>query len=109
MRTVVPFVTIYAAPRSILIIASVTIKGDSVVREIIKPFTAPKHMPSSRVAIMPIAKGIDEFAKLPPTTPITAITEPTLKSIPPDIIISVMPVAKKKFEEICRNTLRIFL
>ena len=98
-----------ARPLAIFIVARVTINGGIVVFEITRPLNAPETTPITTPTIS--ATGIlIPFLDTNPAeiTPVSAITEPTDKSMPPSIITIVIPHARSILVEICLNTFSIF-
>ena len=80
-----------------------------VVFEITKPLNAPIISPISIPIIIARCILIPYLDTQPAaSTPESAITEPTDRSIPPSIITIVIPQARSIFVDICLNTLKTF-
>jgi len=83
----------FATPRATPNIPKVAINGTTRSRVIARPFTKPTAPPTMIPA--PRATLVDHPALIPRAviTPVSAMAEPTERSIPPLIMIIVMPMA----------------
>src|SRR6266446_5047188 len=97
-----------ATPRATPSIPRVAINGTTrsrvIARPLLRPTTPPTKMPA------PIATVVDSPALMPSAaiTPVRAIDEPTERSIPPLIIIFVIPIAPIATITVCARTVRRF-
>src|SRR5713101_1970370 len=97
-----------ATPRATPSIPRVAINGTTrsrvIARPLLRPTTPPTKMPA------PIATVVDSPALMPSAaiTPVRAIDEPTERSIPPLIIIIVIPIAPIATITVCARTVRRF-
>ena len=107
---VVALVYMRANPRPIFIIAKVTIKGGIVVLDITNPLNTPTRVPAQMEIGIAMIDGTPTLVISPQQRhPDTAITEPTERSIPPNMITIVIPHARITLMDICRMMLERFL
>ena len=93
-----------AAPRNTSRVPSVMMKGISFSFVISKPFAAP-HRPPTRMPAQAAAQGDQPASSSRATTTVdNAITEPALKSMPPAMMISVIPSAPAVTITLCVST-----
>ena len=78
-----------ATPRATSIMPSVAIKGGRPILVIQMPLTHPHTPPTSTPASMAIGTGTPILTSKAATTPESASTEPTDKSMPPVMITHV--------------------
>ena len=104
------------SPRPAESIASVTTKAGTPNQAITVPDTAPASIPTPSPAAITRSAGYgppgtmateDVLASDPATTPVSATSEPTERSIPRVRITKVMPIARIPLIEVWRSTLRI--
>ena len=87
-------VSMYPAPRARNMPASVTMKGGTASRWIIPPIAAPKRVviasSSAKAAsgCIPVSRSSTAI-----NTPEKAMTDPTDRSIPPEMMTTVIPTA----------------
>jgi hypothetical protein len=107
--TGLPSLNTNASPLAIVIMPKVTINEATLpfvmINPLITPIPSPINIPTNKGTISPCVPG---WAKLAAATPVNATTEPKDKSIPPDIMTNVTPMAKIPLIEVCRNTITIF-
>ena len=99
-----------AAPRATLIMPSVAMKGGSRPQRdqrarSASPQRRPRPEPGQRA---PAACGQPACSALASTTPESATSEPTERSMPPERITNVMPTAITALMEVCSITLSRF-
>src|SRR5258707_3173103 len=69
------------------------------------PFAKPQTAPAAMLAAIPTIAGAPPARANAPATPARAIIDPTERSIPPDTITIVMPIAMIVITAVCRATL----
>ena len=105
----IPPEKISAKPRAIPIIPNVAINGGTFSLVIKIPFANPRIAPKPRVTRI-VRKRFPVAAKtIPPTTAEQANTEPTERSIPPEIITKVSPTAIIPMTAVCSVISKIFV
>src|SRR5258706_13269119 len=106
-----PSVYMKAAPRTIVISASVTMKGvilNFVMKTpAIDPESTPARSPHRIAAENARAGGIGDFNTLVATTPLNATSAPTDRSIPAVSITNGIPAAMIAVIDVWSETLRI--
>ena len=76
-------------------VANVTMKAGMVVLETMIPFSAPTRVPHRIPMRIPTGTGSPTHVIMPALThPVTAMTEPTDRSMPPKRMTKVMPHAR---------------
>src|SRR5215204_5977162 len=68
------------------------------------PFARPHAAPAATAPKTPAAGGAPPAIKSAPATPARAITDPTDRSMPPEAITTVMPIAMIVMTAVCRAT-----
>src|SRR5215471_12925947 len=68
------------------------------------PLARPQRVPVAMAAAMPSATGAPLTIAIAPATPDSAMTDPTERSIPPDTITIVMPIAMMVMTAVWRAT-----
>ncbi len=81
-----PSVNNSAAPRATLIIPSVMMNGGNLPKAMPTPLASPQIAPVPSAATAAIGTGQSAFNASANTTPATARSEPTDRSIPPEMI-----------------------
>ena len=84
---------------------SVTINGLIRNRDTPRPFNVPKTRPAATPAAIPAPAPPPFCITRHPKSPLNAIIEPTLRSIPPATMITVIPSAMMLITAVCRITL----
>ena len=74
-----------------------------------RPFTKPTATPRSRATSTHTMTGSPRLASCTAVTPAAAATEPTERSIPPQISTQVMPKAIRQFTQTFLKVLRMFV
>ena len=90
-------------------VPSVTIKGAMRSRVVRNPFTAPQNNPVARPTRMPTATGMPFSIAMVPSTPHIASMAPTERSMPPAMMIRVIPSDMTLITAVCRTTLDRFV
>ena len=103
-----PSVNSSDAPRATLIIPSVAMNGGSFPRVMSSPLRSPHSELVSRPASTANGTGQSACSRLAITTPDSATSEPTERSIPAERITNVMPTAITAFMDVCSITLSTF-
>ena len=96
-----PPVKIRAAARNRLSVPSVTMNGCSPASATSPPLTSPHAMPSSRPAATHTTIGTPAAIMVAETTAASAAVGPTERSIPPEMMTSVMPIAMHALIDDC--------
>src|SRR5271165_1485881 len=91
--TDLPPVSIYAPPRVAIIIPNVAMKGGIRQLAMTIPFIQPQMAPTRMAPRTATGIGTLECNNKPTTTPEIATIEPTERSIPPEMITNVIPIA----------------
>ncbi len=104
-----PLVMRRATPCSKVIVPSVSINGSARVLAASEPFKKPIKQPSASPAVIEIQTGMPDLSILDTTQAVTDIAEPTERSIPPDIIRTVMPIETMPRVETCCKMFLMFL
>ncbi len=89
-----------ATPRAISIMPSVATKGVIRILVTTKPLTRPHAAPATIPSAIAGAVGTPAFTASPVTTPDSARTDPTLRSIPPVMMTRVMPMPSRPITEV---------
>src|SRR5947209_2740583 len=79
-------------------------KGGMRSAAMVTPFASPHAAPAATAAAMPSNTGAPFVIANAPTTPASAITDPTERSIPPATITTVMPIAMIVITAVWRAT-----
>ena len=103
-----PSVNTNVAPRSMVMVARVTINGCSFPLDISTPFKAPTTNPTIKATGIAIIESTPLASIIAATAPENPKIEPTDKSIPPVSITKVIPVAITALIEVCLRMLSIF-
>ena len=90
-----------ATPRAMPIIPRVTMKGTILNPATILPLTAPMAPPARIVSRTTKAGGISRMRSVAATTLVKATTEPALRSMPPLMMIRVIPSAPVATIAVC--------
>src|SRR5438045_4947970 len=78
-------------------------KGGILSAAIATPFASPHAAPAANAAAMPATTGAPFVRANAHATPASAIIEPTERSIPPETITTVMPIAMIVMTAVCRD------
>src|SRR5690554_4340892 len=89
-------------------IASVATNGGSLPFTTSTPFTAPSRSPRSSAAVIPPAVPKPLVASPAAMAPVSAISEPTERSIPPVRMTYVCPMATMAMIDVCTATFSRF-
>src|ERR1700676_768050 len=93
-----------ATPRATSIMPSVAMNGGNPMRVTNKPLNAPQIAPMITPPSMPIGTGTPAFTSNAATTPESASTDPTDRSIPPVMITQVAPTPRYAMDVTCNHT-----
>ena len=86
-------VTMKQAPRSMNRPASVTMNGWISQKSMMKPRKAPNRMPKASISAAETSGCHPAVSRLAMTTPTKPIIEPIDRSMPPDMMTKVVPIA----------------
>ncbi len=107
-----PSVKRNAAPRQMVISASVAMNGVMLTLVMSTPAAAPEKAPipspARRAAGRATASGTCQCSRAVVMTPVKATTDPTERSIPAVRITKVIPAAMMAMIDVWRETLRMF-
>ena len=95
-----------AMPRAMPSIPSVAMNGTTRRPVISRPLPRPTSPPATRAAAVATTGDHPAASPSAATTPVRAIAAPTERSIPPLIMISVMPIAPRATITVCDRTIR---
>ena len=96
----------FATPRAMPNIPSVAMNGTTRRRVMTTPLTTPTSAPTRMPATTAKMTGSPALMPSAVTTPVSAIVEPTERSIPPLMMMSVMPIAPMATITVCASTMR---
>ena len=85
---------------------SVATNGVIFILVMTSPLTSPQAAPTSTPTSIAGTTGIPDFTSIPVTVPERARTEPTLRSMPPVMITSVIPMPSNPITEVCSRTVK---
>src|SRR5664280_2374272 len=102
LNTGAPLLKISAAPRNMIMEAKVAMNGGMSPLATLNPLNAPIAAPTRTGARIATARACSPgWARLAAITPVKATMEPTDRSMPPDRITNIMPVARMPLMEAC--------
>jgi hypothetical protein len=107
--TVVWCASHFAAPRATPSMPSVAMKGTTRRRVIAVALSRPTRAPSSTAPSTASDGARPSRSARAHSTPVSAIVEPTERSMPPATITSVMPIAPMATITVCASTTRRLL
>ncbi len=93
-----------ATPRAISIMPSVATKGGIRSRVMTRPLNAPQAAPARTPAHIAGTTGRPALTAIADTTPDSASTEPTDRSIPPVMMTMVSPIPSSPMTDVCNST-----
>ena len=97
-----------ATPRATPNMPSVAMNGTTRSRVIATPFASPTKPPTAIPAARASVVGHPELIPSAAMTPVSAIVDPTERSMPPLIIMIVIPIAPIATMTVCARTVRRF-
>ena len=103
-----PSASMSAAPRATLIIPRVAMKGGSRPTVISRPLIRPHASPIASAIAIPTGAGRPLSSASARPIPAKASTDPTDRSMPPEMITNVIPMATMAFRAVCSSTLSRF-
>src|SRR4030095_9987795 len=106
MLTVCSPASHFAVPRPTPSMPSVAMNGTTFKRVITNPLTVPTNPPTRIPATSATDGDSPDLIPSAVTTPVSAMVEPTARSIPPLIMIIVIPVAPMATMTVCERTMR---
>ncbi len=106
LNTGCPFAAIRATPRMIVIVPRVTMNGGIFPYATLAPLKHPTNAPITAERMIGTINGYSPgCAKVAAITPVSATIDPTDRSIPPDTMTNIIPMARIPLMEAC---LRMF-
>ena len=103
-----PSAHIRASPRATLIMPRVAMNGGRRPIVTIAPFTSPQSAALVSASVTASGNPAPDCKALARTTPERASTEPTERSMPPDMIANVIPAATIALIALCSRTFSRF-
>ena len=100
-----PLVMMRVMPRMMPSVPSVTMKGAIRSRVVRRPFTNPQNNPVRMPRRMPTVIGMPRSIAMVPSTPLMARMAPTERSMPPAMMMAVIPSDMILMTAVCRTTL----
>src|SRR5512134_1662951 len=104
--TVCWFATHLATPRATPSIPSVAMNGMTFNRVIARPFTTPMSPPDATPSRTAVSGAVPLLTASAVTTPVSAMADPTDRSMPPLTMIIVIPIAPSATITVCATTMR---